>query len=62
MGSFATRSARFSEFDAGNVGLFQIKVFTRNIKEITLARYFIKVTAHPSFTQLKVVRQINRVH
>ena len=37
--------ARFSEFDARKVILFQIKVF-------------IKVTARPSFTQLRVIRQI----
>ena len=42
--------------------LFQIEVTTRNIKETTLARYFIKVTARPSFTQLRVIRPINRVH
>ena len=37
--------------------LFQIKAFARNISETTLARYFIKVTARPSFTQLRVIRQ-----
>ena len=42
--------------------LIQIKIFGRNIKEATLAKYFIKVTAHPSFTRLKILRQINRVH
>ena len=62
IGSFTTSSARFSEFDAGNVKLFQIKVFARNIKETTLARYFIKVTARPSFTLLRVIRRINAVH
>ena len=46
---FSTSCARFSKFYARNVILFQIKVNTRNIKETTLARYFIKVTAHPSF-------------
>ena len=44
-------SARLTEFDTGNVVSFQIKVSGRNIKETTLARYFIKVT-----------RQINTVH
>ena len=34
-----------------------MKVFGRNIKETRLARYSIKVTAHPSFTQLRVIRQ-----
>ena len=62
IGSFTIISARFSKFDAGNVILFQIKVFGRNIKETTLARYFIKVTTRPSFTLLSVIRQINRVH
>ena len=39
--------------------LFQIEVFARNIKETTLAMYFIKVTARPSFTQLRVIRRID---
>ena len=47
--SFSTSSTKFSEFDAGNVILFQVKIFGRNIKETMLARYFIKVTARPSF-------------
>ena len=50
MGPFTTSCARFSEFYAENVILFQNKVNARNIKETTLARYFIKVTARPSFT------------
>ena len=54
--------ARFSELDAGNVVLLQIKVFGRNIKETGLTRYFMKVTVRPSFTQLRAIRQINRVH
>ena len=41
--SFTTSSARFSEFDDGNMILFQIKFFGRNIKETALARCFIKV-------------------
>ena len=41
IGSFTTSSARFGEFDAGNV-IYQIKIFARNIKKTTLARYFIK--------------------
>ena len=61
--SFITSSEKFSKFDAGNVILFQFKVFGRNIKsETTLARCFIKVTTSPSFTPLKAVRRINRVH
>ena len=60
--TFFTSSAKLSEFDNGNVILFQIKVFRKNIKETTLARYFIKVTACPSFTQLRAVRRINRGH
>ena len=47
-----TSSVSFSEFDSRNTILFQIKVFGRNIKETTLARYFIKVTGRPSFTRL----------
>ena len=50
---FSTSCARFSKFYARNVILFQIKVNTRNIKETTLARDFIKVTARPSFCTIK---------
>ena len=57
-----TSSAKFNKFDAGKVILFQIKVFAGNIKETMLGKYFIKVTARPSFTQLRVIRRINRVH
>ena len=42
--------------------LFQIKVFVRNIKKTTLARYFINLTARSSFRQLTVIIQINRVY
>ena len=35
-----------------------MKDFGRNIKETTLARYFIKVTASPGFTRLRVIRRI----
>ena len=62
MSSFTTSCARLSKFYARNVILFQIKVNARNIKETTLARYFIKVTARPSFTRLRVIKPINRVH
>ena len=34
--------------------LFKIKVSGRNIKETALRNYFIKVTARPSFTRLRV--------
>ena len=47
---------KFSDFDVGNVILFQIKVFGKYNKETTLARYFIKVTARLSFTRLRVIR------
>ena len=50
--SFTTSSTKFSKFDAENKILGQINVSCRNIKENTLARYFIKITAHPRFTQL----------
>ena len=46
----ATSVLRFSQFDAKNVVLLQTNVFVINIKETTLARYFIKETARPSFT------------
>ena len=60
--SFTTNSTRLSNFDIRNMILFQMKVFGRNIKETTLTRYFIKVTARPSFKQLRVIRQRDRVH
>ena len=44
--SFTTTSARFREFDVGNMTLFHIKVFARIIKETTLTRYFIKVIVY----------------
>ena len=59
--SFTTGSAKFREFHIGSMVLFQIKVFERNIKQTSLAKYFIKVTACPSFS-LRVIKQINRVH
>ena len=34
--------------------------YGRNSKETTLARYFIKAITRPSFTQLRVIRQINK--
>ena len=34
---------------------FQIKVFGRNIKEITLTRYFIKVSQPPSLRDLELL-------
>ena len=51
----------FREF-AGNVILFQTKVFGKNIKETTVARYFMKVTVRSSFTRLKLIRRINGIH
>ena len=33
-----------------------------NIKETALARYFIKVTARPSFMRLRVISRLNRVY
>ena len=42
--------------------LFQIKLNARNIKETKLAKHFIKVTAHSSFTRLRGIKRINRVH
>ena len=62
MSSFTTSCARFSKFYARNVILFQIKLNARNTKEAMLARHFTKVTARPSFTRLKVIKQINRAH
>ena len=62
IGSFITSCKTLSEFHSGNVILFQIKLNARNIKETTLAKHFIKVTACPSFTRLRVIKRINRVH
>ena len=59
MSSFSISSVKFSQFDAGNVILLKIKVFGRNIKETSPARYFLKVTARPSFARLRVIRQTN---
>ena len=59
---FTTSSARFTEYDTRNVVSSQIKVSGRNIKETTLAKYFIKVTASLSFTRLRITREINTVH
>ena len=53
---------RLSEFNSWNVILFQTKVFGENIKETTLARYFVKLTARLNFTRSKIIRTINRVH
>ena len=62
MSSFSTSPAGFSKFNSGNVILFQIKVYARNVKEITPPKYFIKVTERPSFTRLGVTKRINTVH
>ena len=34
----------------------------RNIKETTLAKYFVKATERPSFTRLRVIKSINSVY
>ena len=60
--SFTTSSGKFSKFGASNAILCQIKVFGKNIKETTLANYFTKATTRPSFTRLRVIKRINRVH
>ena len=52
---------KIQQTNSGNMILFQIKVFGRNIKETTLAWYFIKVTARPSFTRLRVIRGKNKI-
>ena len=62
MNSFSTSSAKFSEFDAGNLILFQINFFGRTIKDTTLARHLLQVPARLSLTRLRDVRQINRTH
>ena len=59
---FSTSPTKSSEFDVVNMMLFQVKVFDRKIKETTLAKYFIKVTVRPSFTRLRTIRRINRIH
>lgn len=55
-------SGKFSKYDTSNKILYKIQLFDKNIKEITLASYFTKVTACPSFNQLKVIKRINRAH
>ena len=60
--SFSTSATKFSELDAGIKILFQIKLFSRNTKEATLARYFIKLTTRPSFPRLRFIRRKNRIH
>ena len=40
----------------------KLKYLIKKMKETTLLRYFIKVTARLSFTWLKIIRQINRVY
>ena len=40
-------SGKFSKFHASNVILFQIKVFSEDVTEITLASCFTKVIVHP---------------
>ena len=60
--SFTTNSSRFSKFDSRDAILFRVKVFGRNIKETTLAWFFIQLTVLPSFAQLRVIRIIIRVH
>ena len=42
--------------------LFQVKVFGEKIKKTTLANYFTKVTARPTFTWLRVIKQVKRVY
>ena len=36
-----TSSGKFNKFDGSNTILFRVKVFVKNIKEATLASYFI---------------------
>ena len=45
--SFFTSSAKFKEFDAGNVILFEIKVIGRNIKEDYASTLFHKNNCVP---------------
>ena len=61
--SFSSSSSKFSNFDAGNVILFQIKIFGSNIKETAAVRFFIKVTARPSLrNQESLIRGINGIN
>ena len=60
--SFTTNSKKFSKFDASDAILFQIQVFGKNAKGVTLASYFTKVTARPSFRQLRGIERINSAH
>ena len=49
LSSFTTSSGKFNKLSASNAILFQIKVFVKNTKKTTLARYFTKVIVHHSF-------------
>ena len=60
--SFSTRSRRVIELDVSNNILFQIKFFGQKIKRTMMAMNLLKVTLHYSFTRLRVIRQINRIH
>ena len=60
--SFSNGSTSFSVFDAGNTILFRIKVFSGKINGTTLAKYLIKITVCSSFTRLRIIGQINRIH
>ena len=62
LSSYTTSTGKFNKFDATNPILLQIKFFGKNVKVTTLASYFTKVTAPPSFTQLSVIKCINRAH
>ena len=52
LNSFTTSFGKVSKLDANNPILFQIQVFSQNIKETTLTSYFKKVPARLSFTPL----------
>ena len=59
--SFTSSSGRFSEFNAENTILFQIKVFGKITEEILLERYLLKVTMQCSCTQLRIICRKTRL-
>lgn len=59
---FSISSGNFSKFNPGKIILFQIKTVAGKIDWSTLAAYFIKLTGRSSFIQLRIIKQINKIH
>ena len=59
---FTINSGRFSEYDAWNAILFQMKFSDREGKEAMLVKYNIKETWPLSFRQERIIRRIKEFH